>query len=128
MSARRQGDREIQRVGLQRRLRGAATDAERRLWQALRHRQLHGLRFRRQHPYDGYILDFVCLEANLVIEVDGGQHAANGAEDAIRTSALEKAGFKVLRFWNDQVLRELDAVLQRIWDELEQGRSVERDE
>jgi very-short-patch-repair endonuclease len=94
------------------------TDAERRLWLALRGTQMHGLKFRRQHPFENYILDFVCLEAKVVIEVDGGQHAEQSAADERRTVLLHQAGFRVLRFWNSQVLDEFDAVRQKIWDEL----------
>ena len=94
-------------------LRQAATDAEHLLWQRLRGRQL-GVKFRRQHPFNGFVLDFVCLEARLVIELDGGQHAENQAADADRDRQLRQAGFRVLRFWNNQVLQETTAVLEVI--------------
>lgn len=103
---------------LQRTLRKDMTDAERKLWTALRGSQMHGLKFRRQHPFEDYILDFVCLEAKIVIEVDGGQHAEQSAADERRTHLLQRAGFRVLRFWNNQVLNEFGAVQQMIWDEL----------
>ncbi len=93
------------------------TDAERKLWQGLRGRQL-GVKFRRQHPFAAYVLDFVCLELQLVIEVDGGQHAENIEHDAARTRALEDAGFRALRFWNNEVLMQTDAVLERIYREI----------
>ena len=79
---------------------------------------MHGLKFRRQHPFEDCILDFVCLEAKIVIEVDGGHHAEQSAADQQRTQLLQQAGFRVLRFWNNQVLNEFDAVRQKIWDEL----------
>ena len=94
-------------------LRRGSTDAERLLWSRLRGRRLLGLRFRRQHPIDRYFVDFACLEIGLIIELDGGQHAApaNRQRDAARTAVLEAHGFKVLRFWDNEILRELDAVL-----------------
>lgn len=95
------------------RLRKEMTDAERKLWHRLRGNQL-GAKFRRQHPFEDYILDFVCLELRLVIEVDGAQHAQATAKDAARTSTLEHAGFRVLRFWNNEVLTQTEAVLKRI--------------
>lgn len=94
------------------------TDAERRLWGALRQEQVGGYKFRRQHPFGDYILDFVCLERRLVVEVDGGQHLEMREQDQARTEILEKAGFLVLRFWNNEVLEQLDAVMERIWIEL----------
>ncbi len=74
-----------------------------------------GFKFRRQHPFSAYILDFVCLELKLVIEVDGGQHQEQAEQDQLRTERLSKAGFRVLRFWNNEVLLELDAVKEQIW-------------
>jgi very-short-patch-repair endonuclease len=93
------------------------TDAEWKLWRRLCRNQL-GVKFRRQHPYHGAILDFVCLERMLVIEVDGGQHGDNIEADELRTAELERSGFRVLRFWNHEVLNETEAVLERIWNEL----------
>ena len=90
------------------------TDAEMRLWQRLRSRQLADCKFRRQHPYLDFVLDFVCLERWLVIEVDGGQHLEN-ERDQRRDKRLQEAGFLVLRFWNNQVLQETDAVVEVIW-------------
>lgn len=97
-----------------RRLRRDATHAEALLWSRLRNRRLGGYKFRRQHPIGRYVVDFVCIEQRLVIEVDGGQHAAEGAEDARRTAWLETRGFRVLRFWNNEVLANLKAVLTAI--------------
>ena len=105
-------------VARARTLRARMTDAERALWAKLRMRQLGGHKFRRQVPFDRYILDFVCLERRLVVEVDGGQHA-DSASDEIRTAHLENEGFRVVRFWNAEVLREMDLVLNRILSALE---------
>jgi very-short-patch-repair endonuclease len=98
---------------LQRQLRNDPTDAEKVLWRHLRARQLGGSKFRRQHPYGDFILDLVCIEAKLVIEVDGGQHIEN-AGDRQRDAFLAQAGFQVLRFWDNEVLQETDSVLERI--------------
>ncbi len=103
---------------LQQTLRRNMTDAEKILWQRLRGKQLNDHKFRRQHPYDDFILDFVCLESKLVIEIDGGQHNQS-AKDAGRDLALVAAGFRVMHFWNNQVLNELDAVLESICNALE---------
>ena len=105
---------------LQRTLRDEMTDAEKVLWRVLRSRQVSGLKFRRQHPFGDYILDFVCLESKLVIEVDGGQHGERAEEDEIRTQNLLTAGFRVLRFWNNEVLQEIEAVKERIWRAVEE--------
>jgi very-short-patch-repair endonuclease len=93
------------------------TDAEQRLWRAIRLGQLNGLKFRRQYPAGNYILDFVCLAARLVVELDGSQHAEQCAYDAIRTAWLETQGFKVLRFWNNDVMTNLSGVLTVISSE-----------
>ena len=95
-------------------LRRNLTDAERALWRHLRQRQIAGLKFRRQHPIDHYILDFVCLEARLVIELDGGQHADRQGEEQERTAWLKARGYRVLRFWNTQVLGNPEGVLELI--------------
>ena len=97
-----------------RKLRREATDAERLLWHQLRSRGLCGWKFRRQYIIGWYIVDFVCLSARLVVEVDGGQHADDEAYDERRTACLERLGFRVLRFWCGDVLRETDAVLEAI--------------
>ncbi len=98
-------------------LRKVMTDAERALWRRLRGEQL-GVKFRRQHPFENFILDFVCVDRRLVIEVDGSQHEENKQHDAQRTERLNSAGFQVLRFWNNEVLNEIDSVVQVIWDVL----------
>ena len=105
-----------------RRLRREWTRAEARLWLALRGRKLDGFKFRRQVPIDRYFADFACLEAKLVIELDGGQHAERVDYDAARTAVLEHCGFLVLRFWNHHVLTEIDGVLHEISAALRSAR------
>ncbi|RBP05128.1 very-short-patch-repair endonuclease [Roseiarcus fermentans] len=97
-------------------LRRDATSAERRLWSGLRREQIGGFRFRRQVILAGFIADFACLEARLVIEVDGATHSTDDerARDAARSAAIEAQGFSVLRFTNDEVFRNLDGVLETI--------------
>ena len=98
----------------QKKLRTCQTDAESRLWFHLRSRRFQGWKFRRQHALQGYIVDFVCLERKLVIELDGGQHVDQEAYDHHRTQILESEGFKVIRFWNNDVLNNLKGVLETI--------------
>ncbi|MDO5288456.1 MAG: endonuclease domain-containing protein [Pseudomonadota bacterium] len=117
--------RERERAGVRvraRQLRQASTDAEAKLWAHLRDRRLQGWKFRRQHPVAGYFADFACLEAGLLIELDGGQHASlpQQTHDQRRSAALAAAGFAVLRFWNHEVLQQTEAVLQRIATALSQ--------
>jgi very-short-patch-repair endonuclease len=95
-------------------LRKNMTDAERVLWQRVRNRQLGGFKFRRQKPIGSYIADFVCVEKKIIIEVDGGQHSLRQEYDTDRSDYLRKKGFRVLRFWNHDVLKEKDAVLNKI--------------
>lgn len=95
------------------------TDAERLLWRLLRNRQISGFKFRRQHPIGPFIADFACLEKKIIIELDGGQHASTSARDAKRSYYLEAEGFQVMRFWNNEVLFETDAVLNAILERLE---------
>ncbi len=97
-----------------RRLRRDATEAERRLWRLLRARSLGGHKFRRQHLLGPYVMDFVCIEARVVIELDGGQHDARSEEVSARTRLLQARGFHVLRFWNGDVLRNGEGVLAAI--------------
>jgi very-short-patch-repair endonuclease len=99
-------------------LRNNPTEAERILWQYLRLRQLGGHKFRRQQPLGEFIVDFVCLEKRLVVEVDGGQHSSKVAYDEQRTTWLEQQGFRVLRFWNNEVLQNVEGVKEAIWQAL----------
>ena len=104
-------------LAVARNLRARMTDAEQLLWQCLRGKQLDGFKFRKQHPFQQYVLDFYCPAAKLAMELDGSQH--NTAEapqnDATRTAFLARHGIRVLRFWNDQLLQQTDAVLSKIW-------------
>ncbi len=95
-------------------LRKNSTDAEYRLWQHIRNRQLHGWKFRRQVPIDLYIADFVCQQLKLVIELDGGQHAEATLYDARPTEYLQSKGYRVVRFWNNEVLQNTEGVMERI--------------
>ena len=95
-------------------LRKRLTDTERLLWRHLRAKQLEGLKFRRQEPIGRYIVDFVCHEKRIVIEVDGSQHAIEKNKDAERDKWLNEQGYKVLRFWNNEVLTNIEGVLQTI--------------
>lgn len=90
------------------------TPAEQHLWQYLRNRAVLGHKFRRQHPIDRFVVDFICLEAALIIEVDGDIHQYTADEDAIRQDFLESLGFRVIRFTNEQVIRGIDEVLRQI--------------
>ncbi|MDY0164673.1 endonuclease domain-containing protein [Desulfobotulus sp.] len=101
-------------------LRQNQTDAETFFWALLRGRRFSRMKFRRQHPFGRYILDFYCHERKLVIELDGGQHNGGMAEkyDEERTLWLEQQGIWVLRFWNHEVLQETEAVLEVLWDSL----------
>lgn len=101
-----------------RELRKNATDAELKLWAHLRLRQIGGYKFRRQHPLGPFIVDFTCLEKKLIIEVDGGQHDELKFYDAKRDRWLEDKGFKVLRFWNNEVLLDIEVVMGVIANEL----------
>ena len=101
-------------VGLARRLRREATDAERRLWSRLRDRQVDGVKFRRQVPIATFVADFASVEAKLVIEVDGSQHAKAVEADRLRSDALGAAGYLVLRFWNNEVLENIDGIVREI--------------
>ena len=102
-----------------RELRKNLTDAEQRLWQKLKRRQIATVKFRRQQPIGPFIVDFVCFERRLIIEVDGGQHAAQTDYDEERTRWLKVQGYRVLRFWNNEVLADTEAVAQAIFDTVE---------
>ncbi len=94
-------------------LRKEMTQAERKLWKLLRSKVLGNWKFRRQHPIGQYIADFVCVQARLIVEVDGGQHSQN-SYDAERTAWLESCGWNVLRFWNNEVMQNADGVIETI--------------
>lgn len=94
------------------------TDAERKLWYVLRRKNLGGARFRRQVPIGNYFADFCCLKSKLIIEVDGGQHAEQEPYDEARTRFLESRGFRVLRFWNNEVLNNIDGAVEFILEAL----------
>jgi len=96
-------------------LRKSQTIPERKLWLALRERRFCGYKFRRQRVFGSYVADFVCLKKRLIIEVDGSQHLDNQEYDNIRTLYLNALGFRVLRFWNNQVMSELRDVLNTIY-------------
>ncbi len=98
------------------------TDAEQLLWQCLRGKQLEGFKFRRQHPIERFVLDFYCPSVKLAIELDGGQHSTEGgrASDYERTAYLKGMGIRVIRFWNHEVLGNLEGVLTSIWGALQE--------
>ena len=98
--------------------RSHATGAERKLWQRLKSEQL-GCKFRRPHPFGSYVLDFACLERNLLVEVDGSQHGEQVAYDDRRTKTLAGSGLTVLRFWNHEVLNQIDDVVGEKWRALQ---------
>ena len=97
-----------------RRLRREQTEAERRLWARLRARQLCGAKFRRQHPIGRCIADFCCQEHRLVVELDGGQHATQTEADQRRSAFLAECGYRVLRFWDNEVMEDIEAILEQI--------------
>jgi very-short-patch-repair endonuclease len=97
-----------------RQLRSTQTDAERKLWNALRDRQVLNLKFRRQHPIGNYIADFCCIEKGLIVELDGSQHLERVKQDEERTKWLNEHGFQVLRFWNEDTLFGVEGVVEKI--------------
>jgi len=104
-------------VGFARYMRKAPTNAETALWQLLRNRRFCGFKFRRQVPLGDYIADFVCFEARLVVEADGSQHAES-TRDNRRDAWLEARGFRVLRFWNADILHRREEVAETLWHDL----------
>ena len=102
-----------------RRLRRHHTDVERKLWERLRARQVLGFKFRRQHPIGDFIVDFCCVEKKLVIELDGSQHAWDVEADSKRSRALVAKGYRVLRFWNNELIENMDGVMERIVDRVQ---------
>jgi very-short-patch-repair endonuclease len=101
-------------ISLSRNLRKRQTDAENLIWRHLRRKQLKGLKFRRQHPIGKYIVDFVCLEKQLILEIDGGQHAIKQGKDNERDDWLMAEGYQILRFWNNEVLENFPGFLETI--------------
>jgi adenine-specific DNA-methyltransferase len=95
-------------------MRGAPTDVELRLWRLLRDRRLNGIKFRRQVPVGTYIVDFLCVGAKLIVEADGSQHAES-RRDIVRDAYLENRGWKVLRFWNNEMMQNQEGVLETIF-------------
>ena len=108
---------DLQTVSLARKLRVNQTRAELLLWRRIRNRQIDGHKFVRQEPVEGFICDFVCRERRLIVEADGGQHN-DSQSDKARDAALKAQGFRVLRFWNHDVLRNIEGVLTVIQEEL----------
>ncbi|MCK4778447.1 MAG: endonuclease domain-containing protein [Actinomycetia bacterium] len=98
-------------------LRKNSTDAESLLWKHISRKQLEGIKFRRQHPIENYIVDFICFEKKIVIEVDGGQHNIDNKKDIIRDNFFNGKGYKVLRFWNNEVLKNIEGVIGVIREE-----------
>ena len=105
------------KIAIAKKLRINSTDTEKYLWKYLRGRQLEGFKFRRQHPIGKYIVDFVNLERKIIIEVDGGQHLEN-KKDKLRDKWLEEQGYDVLRFWDNEVLTNIEGVLELIREKL----------
>ncbi len=130
-----EGEKNLDLTDLSKNLRKNQTEAESKLWNILRSRQIENFKFRRQQQIGNYIADFVCLEKKLIVELDGGQHAEekNISKDQERTRFLEQEGFRVLRFWNEEVFKNTDGVCDAIWNELNhphptlspQGRGLE---
>ena len=113
-------DIRVRLVSIARRLRRRQTDAERNLWARLKSKQIEGVKFRRQQPLGPYVVDFVCLEKKLVVEIDGGQHNEDDVslEDSDRAAWLVGEGYRVLRFWNNDVMNQMESVLEKIREEL----------
>jgi very-short-patch-repair endonuclease len=101
-------------IATARKLRRNQTDAELKLWLHICNRRLDGLKFRRQVPIGGFVADFLCEDARLIVEVDGGHHSEQSESDLARTKALQAAGFELLRFWNNEILQNIDGALERI--------------
>lgn len=107
-------------MNLRRKLRRNQTEAERVLWKYLRNQQLDGMRFLRQYGVGPYILDFYCPQARLAVELDGGQHAEDQQQiyDDIRTKFLREQNIRVIRFWNNDVMKNIEGVVERIREEI----------
>ncbi len=98
-----------------RELRKNMTDAEKKIWQSIRKRQILGNKFRKQVPIGPYIADFVCFEKKMIVEIDGGQHKAQEGYDQKRTEFFQSRGFQVIRFWNNDVLTNIEGVTKRLY-------------
>ena len=109
-------------VSRARSLRKGATEAETRLWHHLRNRQLNGWKFRRQFPVDRFIADFACVDAKLIVELDGSQHVDRSDADLERTRVLNNCGYQVIRYWNADVLSKTANVLEDILAHLEKRK------
>lgn len=110
----RGGDK-LNQVTFAKNLRKRSTDTEKRLWLHLRAKRFDGLKFRRQEPIGKYIVDFVCYEKLVIIECDGSQHIANSQKDQIRDRWFEDQGYRILRFWDYEILQNIDEVLEKIY-------------
>ncbi|MYA50565.1 MAG: endonuclease domain-containing protein [Chloroflexi bacterium] len=108
-------------IARSRELRSASTDAEQALWQRVRARQLGGYKFRRQVPIAWFIADLVCEEGKLIVELDGSQHQERTEADERRTRQIERHGYRVMRVWNNDVLKNIDGVLEALLAELQRG-------
>ncbi len=104
-------------------LRKTMPEVEQLVWTKLRDRRFQNFKFRRQFPFGAYVVDFICLERRLIIELDGGQHTLRRNYDAERTRWLESQNFRVLRFWNYEVVEDWDTVAEGIWNALQTGGS-----
>lgn len=106
----------VRLVSIARRLRRRQTDVERNLWARLKSKQIEGVKFRRQQPLGPYVVDFVCLEKKIVVEIDGGHHNEDDVslKDSDRAAWLVGEGYRVLRFWNNDVLNQMESVLEEI--------------
>ena len=96
---------------------------KKKLWGVLRSKQLEGLRFRRQHPIEPYIVDFICISKKLIIEADGGQHSGQYTYDKKRDAFLKKRGYRMLRFWNHDILQNIEGVYETILNELAEEKT-----
>ena len=101
-------------------LRKNSTIQEKRLWNLIKNHKFHGLKFKRQQPIGNYIVDFICKEAKIIIEIDGGHHneTENTESDIIRTQYLEQKGYKVIRFWNNEIYENIEGVIKKLEQEI----------
>ena len=104
-----------------RKLRKNMTDTEQYVWSRIRHKQLGGFRFRRQHPIGSFIGDFICLEQRLILELDGGQHDDRKDYDELRTRYLNECGYRVVRYWNHQIFEDWDWIAEDLFRLLSEG-------